>query len=90
MPLPKKKVESNNAFATTYTDGEPCIVMAVYGQGAGVYIRHAVTMDEMRALPYKEDVYCVCINATGTKVFFGTESGLFYRVGIGFEGHPLR
>ena len=64
-----------NAVTATYVDGEPCIAIAGFGKGAGVYIRHAVTLGEVRSLPYKEDVYCVCINATGTKLFFGIKSG---------------
>ncbi len=64
-----------NAVAATYVDGEPCVAIAGWGKGAGVYLRHAATLGEVRSLPYKEDVYCVCINATGTKLFFGTESG---------------
>jgi hypothetical protein len=68
---------THNAVAATYIDGEPCIAIAGYRKGAGVYLRHAVTLDEVRSLPYKEDVYCVCINATGTKLFFGTKSGWF-------------
>ncbi len=64
-----------NAVAARYVDGEPCIAVAGYGKGAGVYLRHALTLGEVRSLPYKEDVYCVCINASGTKLFFGTESG---------------
>ncbi len=56
-------------------DGEPCIAIVGNGEGAGVYIRHAVTLCEVRSLPYKDDVFCVCINAAGTKVFFGTASG---------------
>ncbi len=58
-----------------YVDGEPCIAIVGWGRGAGVYIRHAVTLGEVRSLPYKEDVTCVCINFAGTKLFFGTHSG---------------
>jgi hypothetical protein len=57
-------------------DGEPCIGIAGCGKGAGVHFRHAVTLGEVRSLPYKEDVYCVSMSATGTKVFFGTKSGI--------------
>ncbi len=64
-----------NAVAATYIDGEPCIAIAGIGEGAGVYLRHAVTLGEVRSLPYKEDVHCVCINTTGTKLFFGTYLG---------------
>ncbi len=64
-----------NAVVATYKNGEPCIVIAGYGKGAGVYLRHAVTLVEVRSLPYKEGVSCICLNATGTKVFFGTKSG---------------
>ena len=64
-----------NAVAAIYVDGELCIAIAGYGKGAGVYLRHAVTLGEVRSLPYKEDVRCICINATGTKLFFGTQSG---------------
>ena len=63
------------AVVATYLDGEPCIAVGGFGEGAGVYLRHAVTLGEVRSLPYKENVYCVCINATGTKLFFGTKSG---------------
>jgi hypothetical protein len=67
-----------NGFAATRMDGEPCIAIAGYGKGAGVYLRHAVTLCEIRSLPYKENVWCVCINANGTKAFFGTLSGWIY------------
>ncbi len=63
----------NNAVVETYVDGKPCIGIAGWGKGAGVYLRHAMTLCEMKSLPYKEDVYCVCINTTGTKLFFGTD-----------------
>jgi hypothetical protein len=74
-----------NAVAATCVDGEPCIAIAGCGKGAGVYLRHAVTLDEVRLLPYKEIVCCLCINATGTKLFFGTQSGWICWVNIGFE-----
>ena len=74
MQLPTKWV-NRNAVAATYVDGEPCIVIAGRGEGAGVYLRHAVTLNELRSLPYKEILYCVCINATGTKLYFGSASG---------------
>jgi hypothetical protein len=64
------------AVAATYMDGEPCMAVAGWGIRAGVSLRHAVTLGEVRLSPYKEDVRCVCINATGTKLFFGTETGL--------------
>ncbi len=64
-----------NAVAATYLDGEPCIAIAGWGKGAGVYLLHAVTLGMVRTLPYKENVNCVCINATGTRLFFGTYSG---------------
>jgi hypothetical protein len=56
-------------------DGEPCIAIAGSGKEFGVYLRHAVTTMEVRSLPYKERVNGVCINATRTKLFFGTGSG---------------
>ena len=65
-----------NAVVLTFLNDEPCIAIAGRGFGAGVYLRHAVTLSEVRSLPYKEDVRCICINATGTKLFFGTKSGL--------------
>ncbi len=74
VQLPMKKV-GLNAVAVTHVDSEPCIAIAGRGDGAGVYLLHAKTMGAVRSLPYKEDVYCVCINATGTKLFFGTWSG---------------
>ena len=64
-----------NAVAPTFVHGEPCIAIAGYGKGAGIYLRHAVTLDEARSLPYKENILCICMNATGTKLFFGTQSG---------------
>ncbi len=72
--LPMETV-CRNAVAATHVAGEPCIAAAGCGKGAGVYLRHAVTLVEVRSLPYKKDVYCVCMNATGTKLFFGTKSG---------------
>ncbi len=74
MQMPMHRVWYN-AVAATYIDGEPCIAIVGQGKRAGVYLRHAVTLGEVRSLPYKEDVWCVCINATGTKLFFGTQSG---------------
>ena len=74
MQLPIEHVH-HNAVAATYVDGEPCIAITAWGEGSGVYLRHAVTLGEVRSLPYKEDVCCLCINATGTKLFFGTNSG---------------
>jgi hypothetical protein len=73
-----------NAVAATYMNGEPCMAIAGFDEGAGVYLRHAVTLGEVRSLPYKENVYCVCINATGTKLFFGTKSGSICGTIIGF------
>jgi hypothetical protein len=72
LKLPMDKVNLD-AVVVTYVEGEPWIGVAGYGKGAGVYLRHAVTLGQVRSLPYKEDVYCVCINAT--KLFFGTYSG---------------
>jgi hypothetical protein len=67
-----------NALAVTCMDSEPYIAFAGSGRRAGVYLRHAVTLGEVRSLPYKEDVNCVCIKATGTKLFFGTQSGCVF------------
>ena len=72
--MPMERVWGN-AVVATHLDGEPCIAVAGFGERADVYLWHAVTLGEVRSLPYKEDVYCICINATGTKLFFGTESG---------------
>ncbi len=74
VQLPMQKI-NNNAIVATYVDGEPCFAVAGKGKGAGVYLLRAVTLGEVKSLPYKKDVYCVCINTTGTKLFFGTESG---------------
>jgi hypothetical protein len=71
--------------AAVYVDGEPCIAIAGCGKRAGVYLRHAVTLAEVRSLAYKEDVYCICTNANGTKLFFGTKSGWICLVSIGFK-----
>jgi hypothetical protein len=76
VQLPMASV-SVNAVVAMYLDDEPCIAIAGRGEGAGVYIRHAVTLCEMSSLPYHEDVHCLCLNDTGTKIFFGTESGGF-------------
>ncbi len=73
------------AVVAMYIDGDPYIVVAGYGKGAGVYLRHAVTLGEVRSLPYKEGVNRVCINATGTKLFFGTPTGLDLLSELGFE-----
>ena len=74
VQLPMRQVFFN-AVAATYMDGEPCIAIASFGKGPGVNLRHAVTLCEMRSLPCKDSVWCVCINATATKLFFGTNSG---------------
>ncbi len=69
----------------TYKDGKPCIVIVGWCKGAGVYIRHAVTLDEVRSLLYKENVYCVCISTTGTKVFSAPSPADFFFVKIDLE-----
>ncbi len=69
---------NNNAVVSMYVDGEPCIAIVGWGKGAGVYLRHALTLGEVRSLPYKENVWCVCTNTIGTKLFFGTESGSIF------------
>ena len=69
------KEVNGNAVVATYVDGEPCIAIAGCGTGAGIYLRHAVTLVAVRSLPYKEGVFSVRINATRTKLFFGTRSG---------------
>jgi hypothetical protein len=74
VQLPMEGVFRNSVVAT-YMDGEPCIIVAGFGNGAGVYLRHAVTLGEVRSLPYKESVFCICIHANATKVFFGSQSG---------------
>jgi hypothetical protein len=66
-----------NDVVSAYIDGEPCIAIAGCGKGAGVYLQHAVTLDEVRSLPYKEFVYSVGFNIAGTKLLFGTNSGWF-------------
>ncbi len=57
MQMPMEKVYGN-AVAATYMNGEPCIAIAGQIKKAGVYLRHAVTLGEVRSLPYKENVYC--------------------------------
>ncbi len=74
LQLPMQRVYYN-AVAATFADGEPCIAVAGCDKRAGVYLRHAIILGEVRALQYKEDVECICINASGTKLFFGTKSG---------------
>ncbi len=74
VQLPMEGINFNSVVAI-YVDGEPCIGIAGWGKGAGVYLRHAVNLYEVRSLPYKEDVFCLCFNAIGTKLFFGTGSG---------------
>jgi hypothetical protein len=75
VQLPMEDV-NGNAVVATYVDGEPCVVIAGFNKGAGVYIRQALTLGEVKSLPYKDSVYCLCIDAAGTNVFFGTSSGL--------------
>jgi hypothetical protein len=87
VQLPMERVFSN--VVSTYVDGEPCIAVAGYGKGAGVYIRHAVTLGEVRSLSYKGGVYCVDVNINGTKLFFGTQSGWICWGDIGFDGDSL-
>ena len=76
VQLSMEKVYSNAVVATDM-DGEPCIAIAGHGKSSGAYIWHAVTLHEVKSLPYKEDVFCVCANVTGTKLFFGSRSGRF-------------
>ncbi len=72
VQLPMEQVED---AVTTYVDAEPCVIIAAGGKAAGVYLLHAVALIKVRSLPYKEDVNCVCVNTTATKIFFGTMSG---------------
>ena len=65
-----------NAVAPSILDGEPCVAIAGYGKGSGVYLLHAVTLTVVRSYPCTESVNCVCLNASGSKLFFGTDSGL--------------
>ncbi len=77
VQLPMEEVYFSALFVT-YLDGEPCLAIAGYGKEAGVCLRHAVTLDEVRSPPYKGLVYCMCMNAAGTNVFFGTHSGWIF------------
>ena len=69
-------VPCGNVLACATVDGVPCVVVATWGEGSGVYIHHALTGQLMRSLPFREDVRCVYIDRSGTLVLFGTESGL--------------
>ena len=84
VQLSMQKVDFN-AVVAFFVDGEPFIAIAGYGKGAGVELRHALTLGVVTSLPYKKGVYCVCINAISTKVFFGTKSGWICLLGIGYE-----
>jgi hypothetical protein len=75
VKLPMTYVYSNSCVALIMIDGEPCAVIGGRGTGSGVYIRRAITLEEVKTLPYEDFVYSVCVNAQGTKVYFGTESG---------------
>ncbi len=67
VQLPMEKVFDKIAIAALYLDGDPCIVIGGWGKGAGVYILHAVTVETLSSLPYKQCVFCVCIDTTGTQ-----------------------
>ena len=73
-------VDCGHVLAFGSVDGIPCVVAATYGEGSGVYIHHALTGELMRSLPFRDDVRCVCIDRSGTKVVFGTQSGVWVRV----------
>ena len=70
-------VFTGNALAFGDVDGDPCIVVATRGKGSGVYIHRALTGQLVRSLPFRDDVYSVCIDRSGTLVVFGTQSGLW-------------
>ena len=75
VQLPIQDV-TRNAMVGTYVDGEPCIgFVGRYKMVIIGYLLHAVTLREVRSMPCTEDVFCICINATGTKMFLGTETG---------------
>ncbi len=77
------------AVAAIHFYEEPCIVISSCGKGAGVYLQHAMTLVQLRSLSVLEGVMCICVNALGTKLLFGTHSGLFCLMNSGFELRPF-
>lgn len=81
--LPMYRVNLNNAvLAATYLEGDPCICIAGQGEESGMCLRHAVTLEKVRSIPFKEDVHCVCANECS----LGSKKGMLVsatcRVGI--------
>ena len=73
-------VSHGNVLICATVDGVPCVVVATWGEGSGVYIHHALTGQLMRSLPFDDDVYCLCVDRSGLLVVFGTVSGLWFRM----------
>ena len=75
-------VNEGNVLTWGIVGGVPCVVTATCGEGkgSGVYIHHAMNGRLMRSLPFRENVYCVCIDRSGTCVVFGTESGAWVKI----------
>jgi hypothetical protein len=72
--------DSFQLLAAMSIDGEPCVLLETLGKGGqtGVYILHALTLEVMHSITYKEEVMEFHINFTGTKVFFATHLGWFF------------
>ena len=69
-------VYGGNVLACGTLYGVPCVVVATNRKGGGVYIHHAFSGQLMRSLPFRDDVRCVCVDLNGTRVVFGTRSGV--------------
>ena len=78
--LAGQEVFTGNVLARGTVDSVPCVVAATWGKGSGLYIHHAFTGQLIRSLPFREDVWCVCIDRSGTLVVFGTKSGVWVRL----------
>ena len=78
--LSVKRVFYGIALVSGIVDGVPCIIVALIGQSSGVHIHHALNGQLLRSFSCHEDVFCVCIDRSGTWVLFGTQSGVWVRM----------
>jgi hypothetical protein len=74
VQLESGRISLPNAVVPIHVDGEPCIAIAGCDK-AGVFVWQNSPLCEVRSLPYKDKVHCICRNAAGTKLYFGTQAG---------------
>ena len=68
-------IERENNLAEVFLDDEPCVAIAMWGVGSGVYIHHIFSGQLKRQLTFRDGAFRVCIDHTGKSVLCGTSTG---------------